>query len=244
MNKKVIIIIIIIATLILIGIGSFVFIRLGKNEVVPAEIVTEEVFTIDDDEEDSVDLESSDTEGSDFDDVDNDGLTADEEEELGTDPKKVDTDGDGYNDGLEVSKGFDPLTKSTATGIVTEVPDEDANLKTTATKVFADTANSGATGTVSIQKDGDIEYLYIKISNLFSDGENNWFIPVITSGENNSLLRPFTVDNTGVVDHTVKLSGISPEVSTDIDKLEIINSTEFSQSNPGGLTVSLTANFK
>jgi len=45
-------------------------------------------------------------------DTDQDGLTDEEEKELGTDPKKKDTDGDGYSDGDEVAGGYDPLTIS------------------------------------------------------------------------------------------------------------------------------------
>lgn len=42
-------------------------------------------------------------------DTDQDGLTDDDEELWGTDPKNPDTDGDGYPDGEEVDTGFDPL---------------------------------------------------------------------------------------------------------------------------------------
>ncbi|HZD53664.1 MAG TPA: Calx-beta domain-containing protein, partial [Woeseiaceae bacterium] len=42
-------------------------------------------------------------------DPDDDGLTNQREEELGTDPQNPDTDGDGVNDGDEVSAGTDPL---------------------------------------------------------------------------------------------------------------------------------------
>ncbi|MDT0641957.1 hypothetical protein RM553_03845, partial [Zunongwangia sp. F363] len=49
-------------------------------------------------------------EGCDLDnDADNDGLTDDEEAEIGTDPNDPDTDGDGINDGDEVGNGSDPL---------------------------------------------------------------------------------------------------------------------------------------
>lgn len=44
-------------------------------------------------------------------DLDNDGLTNLEETELGTNPKNSDTDGDGFDDGVEVEGGFDPLKK-------------------------------------------------------------------------------------------------------------------------------------
>ena len=42
-------------------------------------------------------------------DLDSDGLFADEEEALGTDPEVADTDGDGFSDGTEVYNGYNPL---------------------------------------------------------------------------------------------------------------------------------------
>jgi hypothetical protein len=42
-------------------------------------------------------------------DADGDGLTADDEAVLGTDPDVADTDGDGFDDGAEVDAGADPL---------------------------------------------------------------------------------------------------------------------------------------
>jgi hypothetical protein len=42
-------------------------------------------------------------------DTDGDGLTDDEEAELGTDPEKADSDDDGLSDGYEVELGTDPL---------------------------------------------------------------------------------------------------------------------------------------
>ncbi|MCD6435469.1 MAG: hypothetical protein J7L15_03695 [Clostridiales bacterium] len=44
-------------------------------------------------------------------DLDHDGLSNLKEVEIGTDPKRADTDGDGFNDGIEVQNGFDPLKK-------------------------------------------------------------------------------------------------------------------------------------
>jgi len=42
-------------------------------------------------------------------DSDQDGLTDQEEQALGTDPHNPDTDGDGYLDGAEVKAGYNPL---------------------------------------------------------------------------------------------------------------------------------------
>lgn len=45
-------------------------------------------------------------------DSDEDGLSDEEEEDLGTDPFDADTDGDGFDDGEEVDRGTDPLDDS------------------------------------------------------------------------------------------------------------------------------------
>ena len=45
-------------------------------------------------------------------DLDKDGLSNGEEEDLGTDPREPDTDGDGFGDGSEVAVGTDPLDKN------------------------------------------------------------------------------------------------------------------------------------
>ncbi|PJA86736.1 MAG: hypothetical protein CO141_03145 [Candidatus Moranbacteria bacterium CG_4_9_14_3_um_filter_42_9] len=42
-------------------------------------------------------------------DMDNDGLTDEQEKVYGTDPTKQDTDGDGFKDGEEIANGYDPL---------------------------------------------------------------------------------------------------------------------------------------
>ncbi len=47
------------------------------------------------------------------DDLDGDGLSNDEETDLGTDPNNPDTDGDGLNDGAEIDLGTDPLNPDT-----------------------------------------------------------------------------------------------------------------------------------
>lgn len=47
-------------------------------------------------------------------DADGDGLTQAQEEAYGTDPNDPDTDGDGYDDGTEITNGYDPLSISAA----------------------------------------------------------------------------------------------------------------------------------
>lgn len=44
-------------------------------------------------------------------DTDGDGLTNQQEQQIGTDPRNQDTDGDGYLDGEEVEHGYSPLGK-------------------------------------------------------------------------------------------------------------------------------------
>lgn len=49
-------------------------------------------------------------------DPDNDGLTNDDEAELGTDPNSADIDGEGYTDSEEVEAGTDPLNPESYPG--------------------------------------------------------------------------------------------------------------------------------
>ena len=51
-------------------------------------------------------------------DSDQDGLTDQEEQMIGTDPFKADTDGDGYSDGKEVRSGYNPLKAAPGDKIV------------------------------------------------------------------------------------------------------------------------------
>lgn len=55
-----------------------------------------------------------------FQDVDQDGLSNDEEKLYGTNPSVKDTDGDGYSDGIEVGSGYDPLKPAPGDKIVVE----------------------------------------------------------------------------------------------------------------------------
>lgn len=57
-----------------------------------------------------------------FADSDQDGLTDQEEKTYGTDPNNKDTDNDGYNDGIEVRSGYDPLKPAPGDKIVSEIP--------------------------------------------------------------------------------------------------------------------------
>lgn len=56
-----------------------------------------------------------------LDDVDQDGLSTEEEKAYGTDPANNDTDGDSYSDGVEVESGYDPLKPAPGDRIVPEV---------------------------------------------------------------------------------------------------------------------------
>src|SRR5262245_58014712 len=63
-------------------------------------------------------------------DSDGDGLSDDEENQIGTDPLNPDTDGDGLGDGLERAAGLDPISTNDVTGIIQCNPflDDDADL--------------------------------------------------------------------------------------------------------------------
>ncbi|BDU49792.1 carboxypeptidase regulatory-like domain-containing protein [Haliovirga abyssi] len=79
-------------------------------------------------------------------DTDNDGLTDEEEEQLGTNPNNPDTDGDGYTDGEEVAKNSDPNNKDS-------VPAEEEGVNATETvnilnQVFDILSNSEAKDTI------------------------------------------------------------------------------------------------
>lgn len=55
-----------------------------------------------------------------LDDVDQDGLSTEEEKAYGTDPSNKDTDGDSYSDGVEIESGYDPLKPAPGDRIVSE----------------------------------------------------------------------------------------------------------------------------
>ena len=76
-------------------------------------------------------------------DNDEDGLTNDQEKELGTDPNNSDTDGDGLMDGLEVTKYMTNPLKADTDGDNLSDKDEIMNYKTSPVK--ADTDNDGLT---------------------------------------------------------------------------------------------------
>lgn len=78
-----------------------------ENLLVPVESVGTDNTKVE--EEPSETPQETTVSENDSSDLDQDGLTADEEKFYGTDPNKADTDEDGYNDGDEVRSGYDPL---------------------------------------------------------------------------------------------------------------------------------------
>ncbi len=58
--------------------------------------------------------------GSIFEDFDSDGLSNSEEQIYGTDPHDADTDRDGYNDGVEITSGYDPLVPAPGDRIINQ----------------------------------------------------------------------------------------------------------------------------
>jgi gliding motility-associated-like protein len=82
-------------------------------------------------------------------DCDNDGLTNNEEANLGTDPSNADTDGDGINDGTEANTGSDPLNACDPIAQITGLLDCDND------GLSADDENSIGTDPLNPDTDGD-----------------------------------------------------------------------------------------
>jgi hypothetical protein len=88
----------------------------------PAPFSVDPVVTVDDIGDSNVgDSLASPFDTNDSVDTDGDGLTDQEEIEIGTDPANPDTDGDGFSDGDEVTLGSDPLDPNDVP--VPDVPD-------------------------------------------------------------------------------------------------------------------------
>lgn len=136
-NKKILVIVIVSVVVLLTG--FFVWFRLNKNRV--SEIVSTEQFTEPSPEVVQIERQKLEKDLEDTQkildekqktDKDLDGLSDEEEKQLGTDPQKIDTDGDGltdydevkifhtkplvddtdgdgFDDGAELSRGYDPL---------------------------------------------------------------------------------------------------------------------------------------
>lgn len=76
-----------------------------------------------------VNLSSAENNGlSVFVDNDQDGLTDQEENAMGTDPQNQDTDGDGYSDGKEVESGYNPLKPAPGDKLIQEPVVENSTL--------------------------------------------------------------------------------------------------------------------
>ena len=89
--------------------------------------------------------QSSATKNNVFLDSDQDGLTDQEEQALGTDPHNADTDGDGYSDGAEVRSGYDPLKAGPDDKIISNASANASTNQDTA----ADTNGQNLTNTVA-----------------------------------------------------------------------------------------------
>jgi hypothetical protein len=79
-------------------------------------------------------------------DMDNDGLTDEQEKTHGTDPLKADTDGDTYKDGEEVANGYDPLKPAPGDKIVfreTVCPENTAATPEEAVRLAAEAGQKG-----------------------------------------------------------------------------------------------------
>lgn len=81
-------------------------------------------------------------------DADGDGLTDEEEAELGTDPNAADTDGDGYSDPQEIDGGTNPA-------YVWSHPYENGDYRIGDCPVLPDEANAGHSGTAVLEYEGE-----------------------------------------------------------------------------------------
>lgn len=91
-------------------------------------------------------------------DLDGDGLTYDEETQLGTDPDDADSDGDGLDDGAEVDGGTDPLAADTDGDGVDDGDEFAAGTDATLADTDGDGLSDGeeaAAGTDPLQADSD-----------------------------------------------------------------------------------------
>lgn len=117
-------------------------------------LVTVEDTGIDNDEDGLSDQQEYDLGTDPFDpDSDDDGLNDGKEVELGTDPNKADSDGDGYTDGEEVAAGTDPNDATSFPAATTE--EEDSGLPIWA--LYIASSQTGDGDSDSDTGDGDEE---------------------------------------------------------------------------------------
>jgi len=114
MKKKYLIILIVVLAVL----GVFLLLSTKKQKIgIPEEEKAEEeieIKTIPSEQSGlgaPINLAIPKTEGEAPQDSDQDGLSDEQEKELGTDPNNWDTDGDGLGDAEEIKYGFDPLKK-------------------------------------------------------------------------------------------------------------------------------------
>lgn len=88
-----------------------------------------------------------------FEDVDQDGLSIEEEKAFGTDPTNSDTDGDSYSDGVEVESGYDPLKPAPGDRIVPEESSTSASDQKTDQINLTDVAREELAAVVSEKQD-------------------------------------------------------------------------------------------
>ena len=139
-------------------------------------------------------------------DSDNDGLTDEEEETLGTNPSDADTDGDGLNDGQEIDLGTDPNNADTDGDGLSD--GEESSLGTDPNN--ADTDGDGLS-------DGEESSLGTDPNNADSDGDG------LSDGEESTLgtdPNNADTDGDGLSDSEESTLGIDPNnADTDGDGL-------------------------
>lgn len=143
-----------------------------------------------------------------FEDRDQDGLADQEEEALGTDPDNPDTDGDGYNDGVEVSGGYDPLVAAPGDRVGEEGEDEQAD-EVNLTELLLENIEEA--------KEGEIDVL--QEASLTEEG-------VIDIDEEDEEVSLTDDDMEGFVEETLEESGLSDT------EMDILDEDEFTILDP------------
>lgn len=128
-----------------------------------------------------------------FNDSDQDGLSNDEERLYGTDLMNKDTDGDGYNDGVEVSSGYDPLKPAPGDKIISgEETKVSTSLNETATTLPSENLTEKASYEIA-----DL------IKNTHETGEN-----ISMETINESVAKILDQDSTEVILPEIDIEGI------------------------------------
>jgi len=129
-------------------------------------------------------------------DGDQDGLSNNDERVLGTDPVRTDTDGDGYIDGLEVVRGYNPLIPSPDDRVTYAVQQINAQATYTVTGVRLEVRAGQEVLTVT----GTAPNFSLVLLAAASDDERVW----VTRADSSGRFLYISADTLAQGDHTVR----------------------------------------